>query len=247
MKQLPTIDTARLRLDHVIEMRTFDFLSNTYLPLVPGEGNICDRCTREHARVYVIEDLDTHKQYHVGSTCCKRMFTSWQPDKDEVKEAERQARYDAFEAAKWAVVNQLLAQVLAMDLGDGDLFELQCKAVKRLVKTLDTDPDTRRWLSYQLQALLSKRMREGAGVKVLETETTTQSQPRSYKLTTATMEPDHYICLDCEEKRGHEEAIYILQVIGPHGGESISGLCLVHAIEWAWQHGMDLPALDKEA
>jgi hypothetical protein len=56
------------------DLRPLDWVSGKRMPLEPGEGHVCDRCGAEHAVVYVVEDLTTHKTYAVGSGCAKASF-----------------------------------------------------------------------------------------------------------------------------------------------------------------------------
>jgi hypothetical protein len=56
------------------DLRPLDWVSGKRMPLEPGEGHVCDRCGAEHAIVYVVEYLVTHKTYSVGSGCAKASF-----------------------------------------------------------------------------------------------------------------------------------------------------------------------------
>lgn len=60
-----TPTSNKLHLVRVFDVREFDYLRNEYLPLVSGCGNICARCGKEHARVYVLSNGDM-----VGVKCC---------------------------------------------------------------------------------------------------------------------------------------------------------------------------------
>jgi hypothetical protein len=68
------------------DLRPLDWVSGKRMPLEPGEGHVCDRCSAEHAIVYVVEDLTTHKTYSVGSGCAKASF-GFDPASD--KQAKR--------------------------------------------------------------------------------------------------------------------------------------------------------------
>ena len=56
------------------DLRPVDWLSGKRMPLSPGEGHTCDRCSREHAVVYELLDEDTGKTYSVGSGCAKQAY-----------------------------------------------------------------------------------------------------------------------------------------------------------------------------
>ncbi|HEX3640189.1 MAG TPA: hypothetical protein VHV10_02745 [Ktedonobacteraceae bacterium] len=68
----------------VKDMREFDYLRQEYIPLEKGSGNICDRCGREHAKVYVVNAPQENRDYYVGSTCCKKLL-NWEPANEEVQ------------------------------------------------------------------------------------------------------------------------------------------------------------------
>jgi hypothetical protein len=82
------------------DLRPLDWVSGKRMPLEPGEGHVCDRCGAEHAVVYVVEDLTTHKTYAVGSGCAKASF-GFDPASD--KQATRIVASKKQEAA--ALVN----------------------------------------------------------------------------------------------------------------------------------------------
>lgn len=90
---------ATLKLKEVYDIREIDWFTGERIPYTPGEGATCHRCGKEHARVYVIEDLDTRKVYEVGSTCCKRIFDGWEPDtailRTKLREERERARNKA--------------------------------------------------------------------------------------------------------------------------------------------------------
>jgi hypothetical protein len=82
------------------DLRPLDWVSGKRMPLEPGESHVCDRCGAEHAVVYVVEDLTTHKTYAVGSGCAKASF-GFDPASD--KQATRIVASKKQEAA--ALVN----------------------------------------------------------------------------------------------------------------------------------------------
>jgi hypothetical protein len=75
----------------VYDLREIDEFTGERLPLEPGQGNICNRCGREHAKVYEVEREQDGKKFTVGSTCCKRLF-GWEPEKEEIRHLEKEAR-----------------------------------------------------------------------------------------------------------------------------------------------------------
>jgi hypothetical protein len=68
----------------VRDMREFDYLRQEYIPLEKGDGSICYRCGREHAKVYVVSASQENRDYYVGSTCCKKLL-NWEPANEEVQ------------------------------------------------------------------------------------------------------------------------------------------------------------------
>lgn len=83
-----TVATTQFKLVAISDLREYDYLRQEYIPLEKGEGNICERCGREHAKVFVVRDLaTTTKDYYVGSTCCKKLL-NWEPSKEEIQSVE---------------------------------------------------------------------------------------------------------------------------------------------------------------
>lgn len=93
------------------DLREFDFDTGKYLPLRPGEGATCERCGREHAKVYVVQTV-TGEVKSVGSGCCKRAFEGWEPTKEEIKAAKAAWRTKR-EAAIAARLAELAAPITA--------------------------------------------------------------------------------------------------------------------------------------
>jgi hypothetical protein len=75
----------------VKDMREFDYLRQEYIPLEKGNGNICDRCGREHAKVYVVRSQQEKRDYYVGSTCCKKLL-NWEPEKEDIQALIKQQK-----------------------------------------------------------------------------------------------------------------------------------------------------------
>lgn len=75
----------------VYDLREIDEFTGERIPLEPGQGNICNRCGREHAKVYEVKREQDGKEFTVGSTCCKRLF-GWEPEKEETRRLEKEAR-----------------------------------------------------------------------------------------------------------------------------------------------------------
>ena len=75
----------------VYDIREIDEFTGERLPLLAGEGNICNRCGREHAKVYQVRREQDGKEFTVGSTCCKKLF-GWEPEKEEARRLEKEAR-----------------------------------------------------------------------------------------------------------------------------------------------------------
>lgn len=83
------------------------------MPLEAGAGHSCDRCDREHALVYVVEDEATGKTYRVGSGCAKQEF-GFDVEKDaEAKRMVKAARREA-ELAVDTKRRQLLEEVVTI-------------------------------------------------------------------------------------------------------------------------------------
>ncbi|OLD84776.1 MAG: hypothetical protein AUF64_00300 [Chloroflexi bacterium 13_1_20CM_54_36] len=78
----------------VYDMREIDEISGERIPLDKGEGSICNRCGREHAKVYVVSRDQDAKQFCVGSTCCKKLF-GWEPEKEELRRLAKEAKIAA--------------------------------------------------------------------------------------------------------------------------------------------------------
>jgi hypothetical protein len=67
------------------DLRPVDWASGKRMPLAAGEGHICDRCEREHAIIFKVQDTETGKLYSVGSGCAQKTF-GFDPEKtDECK------------------------------------------------------------------------------------------------------------------------------------------------------------------
>lgn len=99
------------RLLEYYDLREFDFDTGRPIPLRAGEGAICERCGREHAKVYVVQTVEgTTKS--VGSGCCKRAFEGWEPSKEEIKTAKAAFRSKR-EAAREARLAELAAPITA--------------------------------------------------------------------------------------------------------------------------------------
>lgn len=92
------------RLVRVYDMREYDYDLEQYIPLEKGQGNICERCTREHAKVYVIETLNDHKDHFVGSTCSRKW--GWEPQENEVRAANKIMRAEQKQRAKEKYIEQ---------------------------------------------------------------------------------------------------------------------------------------------
>lgn len=105
------------------DLRPLDWVSGKRMPLEPGEGHVCDRCGAEHAIVYVVKDLTTHKTYRVGSGCAQASF-GFDPATD--KQAKRIVASKKQEATT-LVNDRRLKEVV-------DLAEQIASEVKRLPK-----------------------------------------------------------------------------------------------------------------
>jgi len=113
------IEVTFYRLVSVYDMRTWDWEREEYIPLQKGEGNICERCGREHAKVYVVENTSTGMRHEVGSTCSKKMF-GWEPSQDELKSATKSMKTEqkrlAYEKYVKEVAQPLADSILALDV-----------------------------------------------------------------------------------------------------------------------------------
>lgn len=76
--------TNRPKLVKIYDVRETDWNTGQKLPLTYGEGHVCHRCGRVHAKVYVVEKEG--ETVEVGSTCCKRLF-DWEPLAEEIQRA----------------------------------------------------------------------------------------------------------------------------------------------------------------
>ncbi len=99
-----TVTALTYKLIAVYDIREIDEFTGERIPYTAGEGNICDRCGREHAKVYEVEREQDRKLFTVGSTCCKKLF-NWEPEKAETKRLEKEAG----ELAKNRAYQRLLA------------------------------------------------------------------------------------------------------------------------------------------
>ncbi len=98
------------------DLRPLDWLSGKRMPLEPGEGHICDRCSAEHAIVYEVEDSETGKVYAVGSGCAKQQF-GFEPDKTQeakrfIKAVNRQIALD-IHGKRHEVIAKLAQEIVA--------------------------------------------------------------------------------------------------------------------------------------
>jgi len=99
------------RLLEYYDIRDFAFDTGKPMPLQEGEGAVCERCGRLHAKVYVVQTVEgTTKS--VGSGCCARAFEGWEPSKDEIKKAKAMFRSKR-DAARKARLEELAAPLVA--------------------------------------------------------------------------------------------------------------------------------------
>lgn len=75
----------------VRDLREIDFDTGKRLPLTPGEGNECQRCRREHAVVWEVQETTPGRQrlWLVGSGCGPKILEGWSPDPKEISRAKR--------------------------------------------------------------------------------------------------------------------------------------------------------------
>lgn len=92
-----TTATATYKLTAIIDLREKDDWTGEIYALQVGQGNICDRCGREHAKVYQVVRVDDGKEFNVGSTCCKHLFGGWEPEKAAIAQAKKSAKKQAEE------------------------------------------------------------------------------------------------------------------------------------------------------
>lgn len=110
--------TSTYKLTAVYDLREVDEFTGERLPLEPGQGNICNRCGREHAKVYEVKREQDGKEFTVGSTCCKKLF-GWEPEKKETKRLEKEARKQAQDRAYQrllAIATPIAEEVKALPL-----------------------------------------------------------------------------------------------------------------------------------
>jgi hypothetical protein len=106
------------KLIRVYDLREIDEWTGERIPLMAGDGNICNRCGREHAKVYEVKREQDGKLFTVGSTCCKKLF-GWEPEKAETKRLEKEARKLAENAAYQrllSIAGPIAAEVNALPL-----------------------------------------------------------------------------------------------------------------------------------
>ena len=106
------------KLISVYDLREIDEFTGERLPLLAGEGNICNRCGREHAKVYQVRREQDGKEFTVGSTCCKKLF-GWEPEKEETKRLEKEAKKLAESRARErleAIATPIAEEVKALPL-----------------------------------------------------------------------------------------------------------------------------------
>lgn len=117
------------KLVRVFDLREYDWDREEYIPLDKGEGNICERCGREHAKVYVVEDTATGKQHFVGSTCSKKMF-GWEPEKAELQAASKAMKEEQKRLAREKYI-KTVAMPIAESILAMEMPAITCKKERR--------------------------------------------------------------------------------------------------------------------
>lgn len=80
------------KLIKVYDVRPFDWRTAkpaNLADLDPQEIPNCTRCGRKHAVVWIVQGIDG-KVHSVGSSCAKKVFNGWTPERDELKVAKRE-------------------------------------------------------------------------------------------------------------------------------------------------------------
>lgn len=114
-----TTATATYKLTAIIDLREVDEWTGEIYALQVGQGNICDRCGREHAKVYQVVRQDDGKEFNVGSTCCKHLFGGWEPEKAVIASAKKAAKKQAEEKANQrmlAIVSPIIEEVFTLSM-----------------------------------------------------------------------------------------------------------------------------------
>lgn len=86
------ITATSIRLVEIIDLRPIDIETGSRMPaseVDPEQKSTCEQCGKLHTVIYCI--MADGQMYHVGSGCCKKMF-SWKPADDAVKLATAAAK-----------------------------------------------------------------------------------------------------------------------------------------------------------
>lgn len=102
----------------VRDIRPIDFLTGKRVPLNPGDGATCDRCGKEHAIVWEIEETTPGRArlWSVGSRCGPRILDGWSPEGDELRKARKADRDGARDRAARAAAADLLDLLRRLDV-----------------------------------------------------------------------------------------------------------------------------------
>lgn len=92
--------TQTYKLQAIKDLREKDDWTGEIYALQAGQGNICDRCGREHAKVYQVVRIEDGKEFNVGSTCCSRLFDGWEPEKAAITAAKKAAKKQSEEKTR---------------------------------------------------------------------------------------------------------------------------------------------------
>jgi hypothetical protein len=111
----------------VYDLREVDEISGKRIPLEEGQGNTCNRCGREHAKVYEVQRDQDAKIFCVGSTCCKKLF-GWEPEKEVVnrltKEAKKRSEDRALQRLE-AIATPIATEVNALTIPPVEVIEVR--------------------------------------------------------------------------------------------------------------------------
>lgn len=116
---MTTATQATYKLTGIIDLREKDDWTGEIYALQAGMGNICDRCGREHAKVYQVVRTDDGREFNVGSTCCKHLFGGWEPEKAAIANAKKAAKKQAEEKANQrllSIVTPIIEEVAALTM-----------------------------------------------------------------------------------------------------------------------------------
>lgn len=115
----PQNQEREIVLIEVNDLRPVDWASGRREPLVAGAGNECGRCGKLHAVVWTLEERPAGRRHKVGSTCARRLFEGWEPDKKILAAAragDRERAQRAADSRLDAIARPIAEQVAELEM-----------------------------------------------------------------------------------------------------------------------------------